>query len=513
MDLWLAQMHARWLVVSGLVREAWAVPAVRRGMLASLLVALGAISPAYLPENSPWYDLVPFLTTNPVRALTTGLTLFGVIMLADAWFRLRPRFDRPQVDMRVVVALWTLPMLFGPPVFSDDSYAYAAEGWLIHNAVDPYGVGGVSQLPGFWAEQVVPVWRYTAAPYGPLALQVNHLVVSLFALDPYWSATLGMRLVSLVSMVVVAACLPALAQRVGADPAVALWFAIGNPIVMLHLIGGAHNDALMLALLVLALWIANKGRFLVGCTLVAAATAVKIPAIVGVVAVALIAMPPPRAGRATTFQRQFQAAIVVAVGTITSLLAFVVISLACGLGWGWIEGLNVPGMVFTIAPTTLMGSAAAEVLNVFGQYDLARRMVRIFRQVGMIITVFGVLYLYFRHAFRKPIDFLAYALIAITCGGPALHPWYLTWWGTFLPLTHFNRRAIRISAWGVVIVLAYSFMQFAERNEMMVLGLIGAASIIWFGWTNDRVWTRDNEFNSAPARMVVKADHPRQHVG
>ncbi|MGY4719526.1 polyprenol phosphomannose-dependent alpha 1,6 mannosyltransferase MptB [Naumannella cuiyingiana] len=484
---WGELLRRRWAVLRALVADAWAVASVRRGMVASLLLALGAISPAYLPENSPWYDIVPYLNTPPMRALATGLTLFGVIMLADAWFQLRPRIGRPLVDMRVVVALWTLPMLFAPPVFSDDSYAYAAEGWLIHNGVNPYNEGGVSQIPGVWAEQVIPIWRYTPAPYGPVALQINHLVVDLFGFNPYWSSTLGMRLLSMISMVVVAACLPALARRVGADPRLALWFAIANPVVMIHVIGGAHNDAVMLALLALALWMANKGRFLVGCLLVAAATAVKIPAIVGVVPVALLAMPPQPAGRASTLARQWHSALVVAVGTVATVIAFVVISLACGLGWGWVQGLNVPGMVSTIAPTTMLGEIVQNALNELGYYDIARRVVRIFRQVGMIITVFGVLYLYFRHAYRRPIDFLAYALVAITMGGPALHPWYLTWWGTFLPLTHFSRRVVRLSCWGVIIVLAFSFLQYADRNSQGIIGMVGMLAIVWAGWANDRL--------------------------
>lgn len=73
--------------------------------------------------------------------------------------------------------------MFAPPIFSHDAYSYAAQGWLVHNGINPYDAGpGV--LPGSFADQVSWVWRDTPAPYGPLSLQLQHLVVELTGFRP-----------------------------------------------------------------------------------------------------------------------------------------------------------------------------------------------------------------------------------------------------------------------------------------------------------------------------------------
>ena len=55
-----------------------------------------------------------------------------------------------------------------------------------------------------------------------------------------------------------------------------------NPVTLLHLIGGAHNDALMLGLLVAGLTAAKEKRPIVGILLCALATAIKAPAALGI---------------------------------------------------------------------------------------------------------------------------------------------------------------------------------------------------------------------------------------
>mgnify|MGYP006878624659 CR=1 FL=1 len=57
------------------------------------------------------------------------------------------------------------------------------------------------------------------------------------------------RAVSVVSLYVVAWALVKLAQRCGVSPQFALWLGVLNPLTLLHLVGGVHNESLLLALL------------------------------------------------------------------------------------------------------------------------------------------------------------------------------------------------------------------------------------------------------------------------
>lgn len=497
-SLWLTRVRAFWAGLVTEVPRAWAVAAVRRGLLATAMISIGAFTPAFTPANSPWLAYLPWLGESQTwKLIATVLTLVGTLMLVDAWFQLRPRVHGPRPDLRVVVALWALPMLLGPPIFSQDSYAYAAEGWMLHNGENPYEMG-VGMMPGPFGEQAVLVWRYTIAPYGPLSLQLSEFVVGLFNFNPYWSSTLGMRLLSIAGMALIAGCLPALARRFGADPATAIWFAVANPLAVTHFIGGAHNDAWMLGLVVLALWLATRGRFLLACVAVAAATAIKLPAIVVAVPVALIALPVSKRG--TRWQREFQMIVHVSIASTLTVLAFVAISLATGLGWGWIEGLNVPGIVVTMAPWVLLGEVARIGLYELGLYDAGRRAVRIFRQTGMVATVVGILWLFHRWALRRPMDFVTAAIAAITVGGPALHPWYFTWASTLLPLTNASLLVRRIGAFTVTIGMYASIIVYCFLNDTLLLGIIAVVPFLWLGWINDRI--------HFPARGVPRPGRP-----
>ena len=69
----------------------------------------------------------------------------------------------------------------------------------------------------------------------------------------------------------------------GRDEAVAVALAVLNPLVLLVLLGGAHNDALMLGLLVAGCALARRGHVVIGLAFSALAGEVKIPALIGVV--------------------------------------------------------------------------------------------------------------------------------------------------------------------------------------------------------------------------------------
>lgn len=187
---------------------------VRLGLLGTFLLALGALTPAYLPQASPFWPTFRALGVDNwgVRAFGTALVIAAVGFLIVAWLRLRPTI---YVDVKhwAVLAWWSLPLLGAPPIFSHDAYSYAAHGWLMHNGLNPY-LTSPSVLPGAFADQVAWVWRYTPTPYGPLALQVSAWLVELAGLNPYFSAVL-MRLPALVGVALVVHYLPRIGRLMG----------------------------------------------------------------------------------------------------------------------------------------------------------------------------------------------------------------------------------------------------------------------------------------------------------
>ncbi|HHV21430.1 MAG TPA: polyprenol phosphomannose-dependent alpha 1,6 mannosyltransferase MptB [Propionibacterium sp.] len=493
--------------------EAYRVTWVRRGMIGCLLIAIGGLSPAFLPANSPWWRVLgafrEYSWLGPTLGTVAALT--GVLLVMDAWFRIRPIDGAPEVDFRAVLALWSLPMLLAPPIFSHDAYAYAAEGYMVHEGLNPYQMGA-GMLQNRWGEQVVEVWRFTRAPYGPLSLQLSHLVVDVFGHSPYWSSAVGMRMLAIAGIVATAYTIPILAERLRVSPRRAMWFGLVNPLAIAHLVGGAHNDAVMIGFISLGLLAAARRRFLLGCVLVAAAAAVKIPAILAIVPVALLGWGVRRTA-ATPFGRLWQAGWRVFVATLVMVLAFTLITLAClpgAQGWGWIQAINVPGMVSTISPPTLLGDLARIILNDLGYHREALGMVRLSRQIAMVIMVLLILVMLVRMAPTRPMRFLVYAWMALILGSPALHPWYLTWPAVFLAFSRPSPRIVRISSWASIGLLTYSAVSFSWRNDLTAVGVAAVAVVAWMILAHDRRHFR--HYPRPRSERAEVADHDAEAI-
>jgi alpha-1,6-mannosyltransferase len=233
-------------------------------------MASGAL-PAGVPSERAQIGLV---------AVYTGL---AVLLLGWVWYGRSGGTVRQAYG---TLAWWAAPLLAAPPLFSRDVYSYLAQGLMIDAGLDVYRHGPAT-LGGLLAAQVPAIWQHTASPYGPTFMVVARAVTQL--VDTALTAgVLAMRLVALGGLGLLAAAVPVLARAAGVDEVAALWLATLNPLVLIHLVGGAHNDALMVGLLAAGLAAAVRHRPLVGTVLVTAAALVKAPAAVGLVAVAAI---------------------------------------------------------------------------------------------------------------------------------------------------------------------------------------------------------------------------------
>lgn len=469
---------------------AWAIRHVRRGFVGTILITVGSFTPAYLPQASPFWPLMRWANLdNPVsKVLGTLLVLGGVGLLVSAWFRLRPWGDGRDVELYrhvrhwAVLMIWGAPFLLAPLIFSHDAYSYAAQGWLVHNGISPYEQGpGV--LPGGFADQVAWVWRFTPAPYGPLSLQINHLLVDLAGFDPYLSALL-MRIPALVGVGLIGIFLPRLAHRYRVDPARAAWFGTLNPVLVIDFIGGAHNDSLMMGLVVLALWITRVvgWGWVPGAVLVGIAASVKQPALLVAYALPLVHRPwrSLQWGETLDIIARAMAGVGLAVGT------FAGISWATGLGFGWLNAVNVPGLVVTVSPFTVLGQAFSYLFDWVGWASGAEMAVRISRSIGLIISVVTVGVLALTTARRKPLNFLAYSYLVIAFCAPALHSWYVLWGGLLLPLARPSQRMIRVAVWTTVVLLSYAAVNLAVRNGFLSLGVAALGLYYWQSHNEDR---------------------------
>ncbi|MCP2244358.1 alpha-1,6-mannosyltransferase [Lentzea aerocolonigenes] len=358
-----------------------------------------------------------------------GAAIGGAGLVVLAWALLgRTRPDGSW--LRRTLAWWCGPLLVAPPLFSADVFSYLAQGEVAARGFDP---NVVSPAAGASAEAVARVglyWRETPSPYGPLFTTIERLITQFTGGDPVLGIVLH-RVVAAAGLLLVVWAVPRLAAIAGTSERAALWLGVLNPLVLWHLIGGMHNDALMLGLMLcgtvialdalpeLKLWPLTAGVALIGL-----GAQVKLPALVAL-AVVGTALARRLGGGVVRFvlagASMVAAAVAVAVAT----------SLAGGAGFGWVQALGTPSKVNSwMAPTNWPGFLAGAV---FGP-ETGQAMISSARIAGLVLILCGIVVV-LSHQLRggiSQVTALGMMMSLIVVLGPVIQPWYLLW--AVLPL-------------------------------------------------------------------------------
>ncbi|MFF4040171.1 MULTISPECIES: polyprenol phosphomannose-dependent alpha 1,6 mannosyltransferase MptB [unclassified Streptomyces] len=436
------------------------------GLAGTAFLALGGETAGALPVE----DLLAPASARAALGLVG--VYFGVVLLIAAWVLLGRLVRGPQPptqrSLLVVLAVWAAPLLLAPPLFSRDVYSYLAQGAMVDAHMDVYAQGP-AQLGGPLADEVAPVWQHTAAPYGPAFLWLASALSGLTR-GELPAGLIGMRLVAVLGVALMAAALPRLARHSGADPAAALWLGALNPLVLLHLVAGAHNDALMLGLLGLGL-VAARGRWpVLGAVLVTLAALVKAPAALGLLAVVILQIRTRRTPLWATLTTAAAAAATTVAATAVA-----------GTGYGWIRALDTPVSPHNWALTSLLGRATGALLDRLGS-DLAPLAVPVWHLLGLAATAAAIVLIWLRLRLR-PVYALGLSLLAVAVFGPAIRPWYVLW-GLFLIAAAAPSTSVRHRVAALAGVLALAVLPSggpADVGQLVLAvsgGLLGVV-VLW----------------------------------
>ncbi|HEV3360140.1 MAG TPA: polyprenol phosphomannose-dependent alpha 1,6 mannosyltransferase MptB [Pseudonocardiaceae bacterium] len=403
------------------------VRTILRGLSGVVMVAAGGIGAAAIPMPDKLLDGTVFswVRYGHGKELATAVLYAGLLMLVWAWIELGRAVRAKQVGRRgvlVAIAAWTVPLLFAPALFSRDLYLYLAQGDLGLHGFNPY-TNGVSVLNDTLSHNVDAIWQNTPAPYGPMFMLIVKGVV-LFTGQHVEIGLILLRCVFCTGLVLLCWALPRLATALGGDPVVALWFGAANPLVLAYLVGGGHNDLLMVGLLAAGAVFVIERRHALGIALVTcgfsvkATAAVVLPFLVWTWAARCSGSPARRFVKATAASL----AVFVPIFAVATMIAQV--------NLGWLKALDVTNLVVTwMSLPTAAAQLANGIAGIFTATDPVQ-FLSVARAIGWLLL--GVLvarqwWLARSGDVPTVLRRASFALLTVVLLSPATLPWYFTW--------------------------------------------------------------------------------------
>lgn len=462
----IASLHGDELTV-GAPLNATELTAMRHtrlfGAAGTVLMGIGALGAGARPVvQDPTFGVRLLNLPSRIQTVSLTMTTTGAVMMALAWLMLgrfamgKRRMSRGELDRTLL--LWMVPLLIAPPMYSKDVYSYLAQSQIARDGLNPYQVGPASGLGlgHVFTLSVPSLWRETPAPYGPLFLWLGR-GISMLTGENIVAAVLCHRLVVLFGVSLIVWAMPRLARRCGVAEVSALWLGAANPLLLMHLVAGIHNEALMLGLMLTGTELALHGidsplplrpsswrlgpdweplgMLIAGSVLIVLSSQVKLPSLLalGFVTMALA--------------RRFGGTVraLLAAGIFTSVIAAAVTGLvgwASGLGFGWVFTLGTANVVRSwMSPPTLIALGTGQVGILLGLGDHTTAVLSLTRAIGVLIIMAMVSWLLLAvlRGRLHPVGGLGVALGVTVLLFPVVQPWYLLW--AIIPLACWATRA------------------------------------------------------------------------
>ncbi len=454
------------------------------GSTGTILMAIGALGAGARPVvQDPTFGVRVLNLPSRIQTVSLTMTTTGAVMMALAWLMLGRfalgqssgsgplrRLSRSQLDRTLL--LWMLPLLVAPPMYSKDVYSYLAQSQIARNGLDPYRVGPATGLglDHVFTLSVPSLWRETPAPYGPLFLWIGRWISALTE-ENIVAAVLSHRVVVLVGVSLIVWATPRLARRCGVAEVSALWLGAANPLLLMHLVAGIHNEALMLGLMLTGTEFALRGidsdsplvprplragwhewsplvMLVLGAVLITLSSQVKLP---GLLALGFVTVALARRWGGGVM------AFLSAAGWLgsLSLAVMALVGWASGLGFGWLFTLGTANVVRSwMSPPTLIALGTGQIGILLGLGDHTTAVLSLTRAIGVatIAVLVTWLLLAVLRGRLHPVGGLGVAMGTAVLLFPVVQPWYLLW--AIIPLACWaTRPGFRIATIAVTLVV------------------------------------------------------------
>jgi hypothetical protein len=329
-----------------------------------------------------------------------------------------------------------LVFLLAPPLLSQDVFSYIAYARLgvahhlnpyTHAPVDIAGDAGFTHAGSIHA----------VSAYGPLFTLLTYPLSPLGVPAAFWV----LKVVAALSSLGVVALVARIARRLGRD-AVGPVLAVGlNPLVLVHVVGGAHNEAVTLLITMggVLLWLG--GRRAGGVVVATLATGIKASA--GLVVPFLVAGARPRVGRL----------VAAAAGTVVALAVVGVAAFGS-------HALDAFSLISSNQDRTSRFSLPYKTAQLLGALLPGDRLdyrdaVRVAFAVAFAAVFLWLLWRTWRGTIDA-LDAIGWATLAILLASAWLVPWYILWLLPFAALSRDRRLhlgALAMTAWMLAIAV------------------------------------------------------------
>ena len=299
----------------------------------------------------------------------------------------------------LIGALQTI-VFAGPILFSTDVFSYIAYARMgVEHGLNPYLNGPIAIAHDPIYRYVGQDWKHVATAYGPLYTLLSYPLAPLGLKGALWAMKLEALLASVGTLVLTWRC----ARARELNPVGAILAVGANPLYLIYGLGGAHNDLIMLLLMMAAVSFTFAGRDASAGASVVAGALVK-----ATVAVLLPFMILSRRRLAT----------------ILGALAAMVIGAVAGYAAFGLHGIDIVAALNRDAAFVSTDSFPTEIAHLFGKpgvfpvdHDLLK--------VALVLIVLHLLWRTWRGY-----DWVAasgWTLLAISVTSTWLLAWYTLW--------------------------------------------------------------------------------------
>ena len=321
----------------------------------------------------------------------------------------------------LVVAFAAAPVLLSHDVYSYVDYARLG---VLHG-LDPY-VHRPAEAP-LDPVYVHVTWTGVVSAYGPLFTLATYPLAWL----PVWWAVAALKATAALSVLAIAALVASLAPGRGVSPLGAAAFVALNPLVLIHVVGGAHNDAIAMLAATLGVAAMLSAREAGAGIAFVAAFALKAPAAIAapfalVSSARSLHFPHPRGDNAATLPGGHPVTRLLG-GAVLTALAIGAAAYAA-FGWHWLHAIELLGR--HQHKSTHM-SVPSTLARLTGLDETAVR--------DTALALFALSFAYLLLKTWRGMDWLraaGWASLLLLLATAWLLPWYLIW---CLPLVALSR--------------------------------------------------------------------------